>query len=694
MMKTTYRYAALFALLLVASWCRADFPIVLPPIPTPEIEIWVAPDGDDTAEGTKLRPLATFAAAVKAAAAQRQDHPQAAVCVYFGEGVYPMSDSVAIDSLAGTADKPILFRSAPGAAGKVLFSGISPVTGWEPLAGSNFWRQAPEEFRTRIRPEALGKILTAPYTPYRTETYAPNVYGRRQEMFVGSQAQTLARWPNDGFTESGKALGATPISSWAQEGTAEGVFEAAADQHAGWDKEPDPFLFGYWFWDWCESFERLGAIEQRDGVQVIHIQEPHTSPYGYKHHLRYYGFNLLCELDAEGEYYIDRAGERIFWIPPAGDQSVSPELVIFEQPWFLSIKNCAHLVLAGLTFDGGFGGAVSVRDSDSILLADCVATRYANNAVEIVGGSSCGCYHTELNTLGYGGFSLTGGDRKTLTDSGHFLSNCKVLDFSRIKRTYAPAFWANGCGIKVEHCEFAGSSSSAAGLGGNEILIEYCYFHDLVRESDDQGGVDIYYNPSLRGNVIRYNIWENIVGGTDCGAAGVRLDDMISGFHIYGNIFVHCGAVQFGAVQIHGGKDNIVENNLFLDCNAAVSFTPWGDRYTRAWTDQESRDYKPTHKNCYEDVDITCDVWQKRYPELAKIAEDPDVNTVVRNWIVNCPEAFKRMGDMVIREGNIEEKIEAATIESLCEPDALKKVGLEPIPLDEIGPKPVSFLKD
>ena len=52
------------------------------------------------------------------------------------------------------------------------------------------------------------------------------------------------------------------------------------------------------------------------------------------------------------------------------------------------------------------------------------------------------------------------------------------------------------------------------------------------------------------------------------------------------------------------------------------------------------------------------------------------------------------MGDMVIREGNIEEKIEAATVESLCEPDALKKVGLEPIPLDEIGPKPVSFLKD
>ncbi|MBQ3333719.1 MAG: hypothetical protein IJG83_09895, partial [Thermoguttaceae bacterium] len=88
-MKTTCRCAVLLALLFTASWCQADFPIVLPPIPTPEVEIWVAPDGDDTAKGTKQQPLATFAAAVKAAAAARRVRPESAVCVYFGEGVYP-----------------------------------------------------------------------------------------------------------------------------------------------------------------------------------------------------------------------------------------------------------------------------------------------------------------------------------------------------------------------------------------------------------------------------------------------------------------------------------------------------------------------------------------------------------------------------------------------------------------------------
>ena len=41
-MKTICRCAVLATLALLTAVSRADFPIVLPPIPTPEIEIWVA----------------------------------------------------------------------------------------------------------------------------------------------------------------------------------------------------------------------------------------------------------------------------------------------------------------------------------------------------------------------------------------------------------------------------------------------------------------------------------------------------------------------------------------------------------------------------------------------------------------------------------------------------------------------------
>lgn len=88
----------------------------------------------------------------------------------------------------------------------------------------------------------------------------------------------------------------------------------------------------------------------------------------------------------------------------------------------------------------------------------------------------------------------------------------------------------------------------------------------------------MFGNPLYRGVVFRWNRWSDIRGGTHNGAAGIRLDDMISDVVIHGNLFERCGAVIFGGVQIHGGKDNLVDGNLFLDCFAGVSFSRWGDK--------------------------------------------------------------------------------------------------------------------
>ena len=114
-------------------------------------------------------------------------------------------------------------------------------------------------------------------------------------------------------------------------------------------------------------------------------------------------------------------------------------------------------------------------------------------------------------------------------------------------------------------------------------MIELNAIRHVVQESDDQGGLDMFGNPLYRGVVIRWNRWSDITGGTHCGAAGVRLDDMISGVTVHGNIFERCGAVQFGGVQIHGGQENVVDNNLFVDCFAGVSFSRWGENCSREY---------------------------------------------------------------------------------------------------------------
>ena len=53
---------------------------------------------------------------------------------------------------------------------------------------------------------------------------------------------------------------------------------------------------------------------------------------------------------------------------------------------------------------------------------------------------------------------------------------------------------------------------------------------------------------------------------------GVYLDDYTSGVHVYGNLIVRA---QRGGVMVHGGQDNIIENNIIVDSSLQqVEYAP------------------------------------------------------------------------------------------------------------------------
>ncbi len=226
----------------------------------------------------------------------------------------------------------------------------------------------------------------------------------------------------------------------------------------------------------------------------------------------------------------------------------------------------------------------------------------------IEGGQHHGIFACTMNTLGCGGARVAGGDRRTLTPGRHFVENCTVSDISRLKRTYTPAVHLDGCGNRIAHNLFENMPSSALRIEGNDHLIELNVIRHVVQESDDQGGLDMFGNPLYRGVVIRWNRWSDIRGGTVSGAAGVRLDDMISGVAVQGNIFERCGGVAFGGVQIHGGKDNLVDGNLFVDCHAGISFSRWG---AKRWLESIQRFVSQASEPPYA----------SRYPDLAGLKE-------------------------------------------------------------------------
>jgi len=640
------------------------------------IKIYVAPHGSDTNSGAKDSPLKSLEKAKEVAHSFRKERPEESITVYIEDGTYRLEKPIVFTSEdSGNEQNPFVVKALD--EGKPIFTGSHELRKWQILAD-----QAKLKL---LRSEVNGKVYVTNVNDAGINDFGdPIKPGKRPELFCNGQIQTLARWPNQGFSNAGLVEGATelPPTFKNKKGTKEGVFGYVGSRQNRWANEKEACLGGYWFWDWADEFQKVNKVDTLS--KTLYLAEPYHR-YGYKDSLRYFGVNLFCEIDEPGEWYLDRTDGQLYWYPPVGvnPNNAQVTLSVFNAPFMVGLKDCSYVTIQGLTFQESRGSAVSISGGKNCLLKDCRFERFGRDGIHVEGGSNHGISGCLLRTLGFRGIDMKGGDRKTLLPANHFVENTVVEQFSLFKRTYEPAVYLDGCGMRVSNNRFRYSSSSAMRLEGNDFTIEYNEISHVVNESDDQGALDMWYNPSYRGVVVRYNRWSDISGGTHSGAAGVRLDDMISGVLIYGNIFERCGSALFGGVQIHGGKDNLVENNLFYNCLAAVSFSRWGqDRW------QKELDTLAIRTKIYDEVDIRSAQYVSKYPELKTIRENADVNTVKNNLIVGCRNQFLRnKAGVQIFENNPVLESGGKSIEECCSSEFMEKYGLKPIPYQQIGPR-------
>ncbi|HNR98744.1 MAG TPA: exo-alpha-sialidase [Planctomycetota bacterium] len=643
----------------------------LPELPAPGVVLHVAPGGH--AGGEAAQPFTTLTQARDALRRLRDENggrlPAGGARVVIHGGVYPVTETFVLEARdSGTAEAPVVYEAAPGET-PVLTGGVA-IAAWRPLVDQAVKDKLPPAVRDRIVVADLAELGVADLGDATDLRRAP-------ELFVGGAPQTLARWPNDGFVATGAILGTDTFTVWGSiQGCKDGKFRYAEDRPSLWTDEPDVRLYGYWFWDWFEEFQKVASIDP--AARAFTLARPY-SVYGYRQGQRYYAVNVLRELDRPGEWYLERPRGLLYWCPPEGEEwrGAAAAVSVFAQP-FIRMENVRHAILRGLAMEHGRGDGIHLRGGARCILAGCTVRRMGGDAIVVVGGAEHTVFGCTLHTLGCGGARVAGGDRKTFAPGGHLVENCTVRDISRLKRTYAPAVHLDGCGNRVAHNLFERIPSSALRVEGSEQTIELNLIRRVVEESDDQGGLDMYGNPLYRGVVIRWNRWSDIAGGTQCGAAGVRLDDMISGVVVHGNIFERCGAVQFGGVQIHGGKDNLVDNNVFLDCRAGLSFSRWG----------EKRWLEAIQKYLEEAV---CPANAARYGELARLREGADVNFVTRNVFAGCKDVFLRDGGAARAAFNtvIEGSFDLGVVESreaIAADPRLAPLLFAPIPAGAIGP--------
>ncbi len=552
-------------------------------------------------------PIATLEAARDAvrAAKATSDEP---IEVVIHEGRYVLTNALALGPEdAGTAELPIVWRAEDGA--KVTLTGAVVVPAFSSVD---------DDVRERLAPAARDHVMQADLKALAIEDYGSPEGGGLQLIFR-DEPMTLARWPNEGFVEMKEVVGDTPIEVHGRKGFEEGVWLYEDDRHARWADEADPWVHGYWFWDWSDQRHRVASIDPE--AKRVEVEAPYHG-YGYRNGQWYYAYNLLSEIDQPGEWYLNRdTGVLYFW-PPA---DVTPgDALVTVTPELLNVSNTSHIEFRGMRLEGARRAALIVHDSDSIVLSGATVAHIGDNAVRVSGGTNNRVEYSSFYHLNAGAIGLTGGDRETLTPANHAAIGNHIHHYGRWYRMYRTAVSLSGVGLRAAHNHIHDAPHMAIGFSGNDHLIEYNHIHDVCLESNDAGAIYAGRDWTMRGTKVRYNYMHDIQGFRNEGAVGVYLDDMFCGTEITGNVFYRVTRAAF----IGGGRDVTIANNLFVDCDPALHL----DGRAMNWA---SYHVETTMTDRLKAMPYETEPWKSRYPELLELLEDepaaPKGNRVEQN---------------------------------------------------------------
>ena len=283
--------------------------------------------------------------------------------------------------------------------------------------------------------------------------------------------------------------------------------------------------------------------------------------------------------------------------------------------WFSGVKG---MTIRNTEFHDSLGAGIEFADSEDVTIENCAFRRLGRDGIILRNCRGVTIRDCVFEDIGQTAVFAEGcGDRDTLESGRTIIERCRFERTGRVKRCYSPGIYIRGCGNVVRNCVFRDIPSSGMRVEGNDIVVRDCLFENCVNESDDQGCVDTWGDPSFRNCVYFRNVFRGIGGkGTcNCGRAGIRFDDMISGMAVISNVFDRCCEKNFGGVQIHAGHYNAVVGNVFIGGDRMISVQNWGER---RWIESvDSPETKARSRNLE-----SSGLYLERYPELRKLREN------------------------------------------------------------------------
>ncbi|MBR3991807.1 MAG: S-layer homology domain-containing protein [Clostridia bacterium] len=529
-------------------------------------DVYVAVNGSDENSGTFDAPLATFAGAAAKVREIKTTKTTGDIVVAFKAGDYGPLDVVLTSEDSGTEDQRIIYCKYGD--GDVIFNnGVDiPYDSLEDLTG---------EEKAIFNANYADSIKKADLSG-RLGSYDP-----RKALVLGeSGGLTLARFPNK-YSD-----GTDNLLNEAGENTDD--YHTVIDhtlllkRMRTYHTMDGLLLYGYLTTGWYKDLLETDGYDW--DTNEFYIPHPEQARMGSLRRLPEFDsrawnktaiVNVSEELDAAGEFWIDKTTGTFYVYAPEGDYHIT------GGGDMITLKGTQYVTFRGLDFkncDGyminGFGHPRGTT-IDGCSFVGCAA----GTMVRLDGGGWLDGTSTKtpfditvknstFSTAASTGLQVDGRNGKYMFDSGsNVLIDNNYFTLMNLSEGCKGAIDIASSGPVISHNHFRRNYWEDIDFRGTvNLLAEYNVFEESNFNGDDTGALQGFRDPSRGGNLARYNLFLNIHGGTN-GRYCFYLDGT-SGMTVESNIFFNC---QTAVMNNGNSKMNFVLNNVFISNDGNIN---------------------------------------------------------------------------------------------------------------------------
>lgn len=607
-----------------------------------DADYYVSVNGNDDNSGALAQPFKTIqnAQAVVRNRLAKNDLPDGGLKIAIMGGNYSVENLKFNSEDSGEEGKPITYTAYDN----------SPViiNGGTKLESKDFKNVVGED-KTRLNSEVADKIMYVDLANYGVskddygKLYAVGAFNTadkydgdhtgsyQTELFYNNERMDIARYPNkdknlkvNKVIDIGDCYEPSPQDyrkEWLTQRNPRGgtlkLDSKTNKRMQKWKTTEDVWMFGYFYWDWADMSTTISNYNSEKAT----LTTTYCSRYGFKNNADYYFYNVYEELDAPGEYYLDRNSGKLY-LYPGEERDQADILLSLSDKSLIEVEgDASYLNFDGLDVRGSRANGIEVN-GDNCKITNCNIYNIAENGM-VIRGKNNTVTACEVNTIGKNGLILgnsiineRGEDIREngLVMENNIADNNAIHDYGEIQKTYTSGISISGVGNKASHNEIFNAPHMAIFYEGNEHIIEYNNIYEVVKQSSDAGAIYAGRNLSYYGNIIRYNCIADI-GGKDFAPNGIYFDDGLAGQTAYGNILVNIPSYGF---LIGGGRDNNVYNNLIINAKDGIEYDArtYEGYHENGWYKMHVLEPDALHWNLLKEAKRLNLKWGNRYPEI------------------------------------------------------------------------------